>query len=114
VPVMGPLDHGLCTSIYFAGPENLSLELSFSAEPIDQNAWIDPEVVALVGITEEELTRFKQSSGYEDTGGTVAQAPLDGPGPHMTNYGSRAYESVMGMSDEQVFAMSENVPPVRV
>ena len=24
VPVLGPLDHGMCKSIYFAGPENLS------------------------------------------------------------------------------------------
>ena len=30
VPVMGPLEHGMCCSIYFAGPENLALELSYS------------------------------------------------------------------------------------
>ena len=27
VPVMGPVDHGMCVSMYFAGLENLSLEL---------------------------------------------------------------------------------------
>ncbi|MDA1073530.1 MAG: VOC family protein, partial [Proteobacteria bacterium] len=30
VPVLGPIDHGFCASIYFAGPENLSLEFSYS------------------------------------------------------------------------------------
>ena len=54
VPVLGPLDHGFCKSIYFAGPENLSLELSFSNEAIDAEAWIDPAVMALAGITAEE------------------------------------------------------------
>src|SRR5215831_16662339 len=47
VPVLGPLDHGFCQSIYFAGPENLSLELSYSVEAIDAEAWIDPDVVKL-------------------------------------------------------------------
>ena len=55
VTVMGPLDHGMCASIYFAGPENLSLELSYSEEPINAAAWIDPEVVALAGIDAEGL-----------------------------------------------------------
>lgn len=114
VPVMGPLDHGFCKSIYFAGPENLSLELSFSTEPIDQEAWIDPEVVALAGIDAEELARYKRSSDYADQGGTVPQPALDGPGPHMTNYPPGRYEAVMGLSDEEVLAMSENEPPVKV
>ena len=43
VPVLGPLDHGMCVSMYFAGPENLSLELSYSMEPINNAQWIDPE-----------------------------------------------------------------------
>ena len=30
INVFGPIDHGFCKSIYFAGPENLSLELSTS------------------------------------------------------------------------------------
>jgi len=114
VPVMGPLDHGMCWSIYFAGPENLALELSCSAEPIDQRAWIDPEVVALAGINDEELARYKTSSDFTDKSGAVPQPPLDGPGPHLTNYPPGAYERIMGMSDEEIFALSENEPPVKV
>ena len=63
VNVMGPVNHGFCESIYFAGPENLSLELSWSAAPIDARAWIDPEVVELAGISAEELERLR-SLGY--------------------------------------------------
>lgn len=114
VPVMGPLDHGFCESIYFAGPENLALEFSCSAEPIDARAWIDPEVVELAGINAEELARYKRSADFADQGGAVAQAAVDGPGPHMSNYPPGAYEAVMSMPDEQVFAMSENEPPVKV
>ena len=51
VPVLGPLDHGMCVSMYFAGPENLSLELSYSMEPINNEQWIDPEGGALAGIS---------------------------------------------------------------
>ena len=58
VPVMGPVEHGMCRSIYFAGPENLSLELSYSNAPINNEEWIDPEVVALIGASPEELANM--------------------------------------------------------
>lgn len=47
--VMGPIDHGMCQSIYLAAPEGLMLEFASSAAPIDADEWIDPEVVALCG-----------------------------------------------------------------
>lgn len=114
VPVLGPLDHGFCKSIYFAGPENLSLELSYSTEPINAEAWIDPEVVELVGIDADELARFKQSSGYVDRGGAVPQPGPDAPGPHMSNYPPGVYEGILAMSDAEMLATSENRPPVEV
>jgi catechol 2,3-dioxygenase-like lactoylglutathione lyase family enzyme len=114
VPVMGPLDHGMCHSIYFAGPENLALELSCSAEPINAEAWIDPEVVELLGIEDGELARFKTSADFADQGGAVPQAPLDGPGPHMAAYPPEAYRMIMGLTDEQYENMVENQPPVAV
>lgn len=112
VPVLGPLDHGFCKSIYFAGPENLSLELSFSNKAIDAEAWIDPAVMALAGITAEERARYKQSSNFEDHGGAVPQPDVDAPGPHMTNYPEGAYDQLMSMPDEAVLAMSQTEPPV--
>ena len=114
VPVMGPMDHGFCASIYFAGPENLSLELSYSKAPIDQTAWIDPEVTELAGISVEELARYKKPADYADQGGAVAQPALDGPGPHMTNYPPGVYEMALGRPDEAVWSSVDNQPPVEV
>jgi catechol 2,3-dioxygenase-like lactoylglutathione lyase family enzyme len=114
VPVLGPLDHGFCKSIYFAGPENLSLEFSYTVERLNPAAWIDPEVVELAGISEAELARYKCSSDYTDQGGSVPQPALDGPGPHMTNYPPDGYERLLGLADADVLAMSENQPPVAV
>lgn len=114
VPVLGPTDHGFCVSIYFAGPENLSLELSYSDAPIDNRAWVDPEVQALAGISDEELARYKQSSDYSDSGGEVPQPDLGGPGPHMAGYPDGVYEMVLGTPDEVIWENSENQPPVEV
>jgi catechol 2,3-dioxygenase-like lactoylglutathione lyase family enzyme len=114
IPVLGPIDHGLCKSIYFAGPENLSLELSYSTEPIDARAWIDPEVVELAGISAIELARFKKPADYKDQRGTVKQPGVDAPGPHMTNYPRGAYERMITTPDEVILANSENQPPVKV
>lgn len=113
VPVLGPIDHGLCKSIYFAGPEQLSLELSCSDAPIDANAWIDPEVVALAGITPEELARYKRPAGHRDQGGAVPQPPASAPGPHMTNYPPGAYERLIATPDEKLRNSVDNQPPVK-
>jgi catechol 2,3-dioxygenase-like lactoylglutathione lyase family enzyme len=114
VPVVGPKDHGFCKSIYFAGPESLALELSYSETPIDARAWIDPEVMALAGISADELAAYKQPADYADEGGAVPQPNLTAPGPHMSNYPVGVYEKILGVSDEQMLAASENQPPVSV
>ena len=114
VPVLGPMDHGMCVSIYFAGPENLSLELSYSEEPINQDAWIDPEVMALAGISAEELAGFKQPKVFADSAGAVPQPDLEGRGPHMTNYPPGVYQALMSQPDQQVWQAVENQPPVEV
>ncbi len=114
VPVMGPVNHGMCVSMYFAGPENLSLELSYSNEPIDARAWCDPEVVALAGISAEELERYQHPAAFESQGGAVPQPALDGPGPHMTNYPPGAYERIMTVPDEAMWDSLESEPPVKV
>jgi hypothetical protein len=115
VNVMGPLDHGFCKSIYFAGPEGLNLEISTSAAGIDERAWIDPEVVELAGISAEELDRYKSPSAYENsTGGPIPQPPIDPSKPHMV-YPPDVYERIMMMADDDLTArMSEPDPPVRV
>ena len=115
VPVMGPLEHGMCCSIYFAGPENLALELSYSLEPINQEAWIDPEVVALAGISASELQRYKHPPSYADEGGAVPQPDVaKAPGPHMSNYPDGVYERVMQIPDEVMLNSVPSEPPVPV
>ena len=114
VPVLGPMDHGMCVSMYFAGLENLSLELSYSSEPINNAQWIDPEVVALAGISEEELERYKNPAAFPGSGGSVAQPAIGetSTGPHMTNYPPGHYEASMSIPDDVVLTMVESEPPV--
>lgn len=115
VPVLGPMDHGMCVSMYFAGPENLALELSYSKEPINQEAWIDPEVVALAGINAEELARYKKPAAFQGSGGSIRQPAATSAGPHMTNYPAGVpYERVIGVPDEAMWNSVENRPPVAV
>jgi len=114
VPVIGPKDHGFCMSIYFAGPENLSLEFSYSTEAINGDAWIDPEVVGLCGISTDELARYRTSSDFADQGGAVPQPGPDAPGPHMTNYPKGVYARILKVPDATMLANSENQPPVQI
>ncbi len=115
VNVFGPLDHGMCHSIYFAGPENLTLEIATSAVPIDDRAWIDPEVVALCGIDDDELAAMRSPAPYQDQGGAVVNPPIDPAKPHMVMGTAESYAKLMAMPDEVVTAkLSEPDPPVRV
>ena len=61
IQVMGPLDHGMIQSIYFAGPEGLSLEVCVGRD-IDERQWVDPEVQGLCGISDDELARLTRPS----------------------------------------------------
>src|SRR5262245_26588791 len=115
ISVVGPIHHGLCDSIYFAGPEDLSLEIATSHSAIDARAWIDPEVVALAGISPAELARFRAPARTEATGGTRKQPPLDPAKPVMRGWPPGVYEQLAALPDEEFTArMSETEPPVRV
>ena len=115
VNVFGPLDHGMCHSIYFAGPEDLSLEIATSEQGIDARAWIDPEVVALAGISEAELEGFRSPEPFASQGGAVPQPPIDPEKPHMRGYPPAAYEKLMSTPDaEMTERFSESTPPVAV
>jgi hypothetical protein len=114
VHVFGHIDHGFCKSIYFAGPENLSLEISTSeGKPIDAEAWIDPEVVALAGISSEELARYKAPAKFLRPAAPIPQPPASSTGPRMT-YPPGVYARMLATSDEDLLAQaSETEPPVR-
>jgi len=115
INVFGPLDHGICHSIYFAGPEHLALEIATSAAPIDDRAWINPEVVALSGIDQEELAAMRSPAKYHDEGGRLPNTPIDWSKPHMVMGDEESYVRLMSLPDEVVIReMSESEPPVRV
>jgi catechol 2,3-dioxygenase-like lactoylglutathione lyase family enzyme len=115
VDVFGHIDHGFCKSIYFAGPENLTLEVSTSeGHPINAEAWIDPEVVALAGISPEELKRFKAPAAFTRPAAPVSQPTFDPAAPHLA-FPPPVYQAIFGASDEQTFKrMSETTPPVKL
>ena len=111
--VMGPLDHGFCKSIYFAGPEGMMLEFSTSeGEAIDAESWIDPEVVKLNGISLEELEQYKNPPVFESQGGAVQNPEVDLNDPPMQF--PPGQEVVYSMSDKDVTEkLSETTPPVQ-
>ncbi len=112
VNVIGPLDHGMCQSIYFAGPEQLTLEVACSDKAIEANRWIDPAVLARVGISAEEAAGYASPDGYAGEGGTVKQPPYDPAQPHMA-YPADRYKMMLEMPDEALAAMPQhNDPPV--
>ena len=115
VPVFGPLDHGLCHSIYFAGPENLTLEIATSdqvAHPLDGNGtWIDSEVASLAGISPEELEQFKHPEAFEGHGGAIKQPAFDAGKPHLA-YPKEAYPVMLNMPDSAFNTKPEDqIPP---
>ena len=115
IPVLGPMDHGFCASIYFAGPENLTLEISTSSaaeSPLDdKGTWIDPEVVSLAGISEEELKSYMAPAAYKNDGEPVAQPAYNADVPHM-DYPREAYEMLLQTPDEVIWeTASETTAP---
>lgn len=113
--IYGPIDHGMCHSIYFAGHEDLSLEVSTSETAIDPRAWIDPEVVELAGITAEELDRYRSPAPFERPSEPVAQPERNPEMPYPRGMPAELYEMVLGAPDELISAPTpDSVPPVAV
>jgi len=114
VRVLGPLDHGFCKSIYFAGPENLVLEVSTSnGAGINENSWIDPEVVELNGISTDELERYKNPPAFDHVGEPVAQ-PAAGTGRPEYTQMDPEFAGAFDLQDEVVTReANENTPPAK-
>lgn len=114
INVVGPIHHGMCDSIYFAGLEDLSLEIATSERPIDGRAWVDPEVVALAGISPAELERFRKPAAFAAQGGAIPQPKIDRSKPQMRGWPEGVLENFIAMPDEEFTEkMSITDPPVR-
>ena len=111
--IIGPIDHGMCKSMYFAGPENLVLEIASSESAINPKEWIDPEVVDLAGISAEELERYKSPAKYTGEK-NVKQPPYDPSKPHLA-YPKEVYQGMLMTPDEVILAKaSYTEPPVKI
>lgn len=110
VNVIGPLDHGMCKSIYFAGPEQLTLEVACPGMTVTPDRWVDPAVLAKVGISAEEAAGYANPDGYEGEGGSVAQPPFDPAKPHMA-YPREQYQRMLAIPDAALAAMSQHAEP---
>lgn len=111
ITVIGPIDHGLCQSIYFAGPDQMTLEIATSAAAIDPEQWIDPAVLARAGISPEEAARFRAPAAYR--GPSPVPQPAYDPGqPHMV-YPEPVYRKLLAMADEAVTSAFSYTTPAR-
>ena len=111
VNVIGPLDHGFCKSIYFAGPDHLTLEVAASVSDIDPARWIDPSVLEKAGISSAEAEVFKSPPRYAGSGGEP-QPAYDPAKPHMS-YPSEMYRGILATPDDVITkAGSYAEPPV--
>lgn len=112
VNVVGPIDHGMCQSIYFAGPDHMTLEVAAGAGPIDPARWIDPGTLAAAGISAEEAERYKAPAAYAGPS-PVPQPPYDPDKPHMA-YPEAAYRQMLALPDEMLGRMASYAePPVK-
>jgi catechol 2,3-dioxygenase-like lactoylglutathione lyase family enzyme len=105
--VMGPIDHGMCKSMYLAAPEGVVLEFAASTEAAE---WIDPEVVALCGIDQAELARYCSPAPFVDRGGAVPQPdPAARPGLQLPP----EMEPLRSMGDAEIASLMDfPTPPV--
>lgn len=110
VNVIGPIDHGMCQSIYFAGPEQLALEVAWGDAAIEPKRWIDPEVLEKIGVSAEEATRYAAPDDYAGEGGAVPQPPYDPAQPHAV-MPEAMYKQILAAPDEAIWQMASYAEP---
>lgn len=112
VVVFGPIDHGMCRSMYFAGPEGLTLEATTASAAIDPARWIDPAVFERAGVTADDVERFRSPAHFTRPAEAVPQPGFDAAQPRLA-YPEDAYRFMLTLSDDEVAASaSEPEPPV--
>ena len=110
VNVLGPIDHGVCQSIYFAGPDQMTLEVATSETEIEQARWIDPAALERCGISPAEAEAYKNPDPYPGEGGGVAQPPYDPKKPHQA-YPDAIYQQMLKAPDAVITASASYAEP---
>ena len=110
--IIGPIDHGMCKSVYFAGPDGLTLEIATPGYELVPERWVDPAVCEACGISPEEAKIFMNPAPTKSEGGAVKQPPYD-PDKYHQAYPKEMYMGMLAASDEQIAAAaSYTEPPV--
>ena len=111
VPAIGPIGHGFCKSIYFAGPEGLTLEVACAVSAVDPARWVDPQVLEQCGISGEEAQAMLNPA-LCTAAAPVAQPAYDPAVPNMA-YPPATLQMILATPDDVVAAQgSYNEPPV--
>lgn len=111
IQVFGQIEHGLCTSIYFAGPEGLNLEIACQGQ-LEPDAWIDPEVVALCGISEAELAKMRAPSPFIQPETPIPQPATDLAKPRL-GYPEKVYARMVATPDAELTRQASFSTPPR-
>ena len=113
VPAIGPIGHGFCKSIYFAGPDGLTLEVACPAAELDPTRWIDPQVLSDCGIDTDELASYRHPPKVEFSA-PVAQPDYDPAKPHLA-YPPAVYRQMLMVPDDVITAQaSYDEPPLAI
>ncbi len=95
---MGPADHGFCQSIYFAGPEGISLEVATM-------------VLEELNISNEELLNLQNPKAFERPSIPVPQPTLSDAKEYKMAFPEAVYNQFMSMTDEQFTQITREVAP---
>lgn len=111
VPAIGPIGHGFCKSIYFAGPEGLTLEVSYAVSEIDPARWVDPAMLAECGISHDEAQAMLNPAPCTAPG-PVPQPAYDAARPQLA-YPPEVLKSILAAPDAAITMQgSYDKPPV--
>lgn len=111
VPAIGPIGHGFCKSIYFAGPEGLTLEVACAMSEVDPARWVDPAMLVECGISGDEAQAMLNPAPCT-AASPVAQPAFDPSVPNLA-YPPEVLKSLLAAPDAAITAQgSYNEPPV--
>lgn len=111
VPIIGPIDHGFCKSLYFAGPENMTLEIATQYRVMDAPTWVDPAILASHDVSPAEAAAMIDPPAYSGPAG-VPQPDYDPAKPHL-NYPPEVYRKMLANPDSVYEALAPYEPPAR-
>ncbi len=101
--VFGPLDHGMCQSMYLGSPEGIHLEFATTdgCAPFDPKQWLMQETASELGMSEADMARYVNPQLMESQGGSVPQPPRESAIPPSPIPGPM-FDQLGYLSDEQL------------